>query len=71
MPTTRFQAASISKSVAAAAALHFAEKGKIGLDHNVNDYLQSWKVIEEEPHLGGALPEEGSEWAQCGVVGWA
>src|SRR5215472_2715814 len=43
-PETPFQAASISKSVAAAAALHFVEEGKIDLDSNVNDYLKSWKV---------------------------
>jgi len=47
-PTTRFQAASISKSVAAAAALHFVEEGKIDLDRNVNDYLKSWKVPEND-----------------------
>lgn len=45
---TRFQAASISKSVAAAAALHFVEGGKIDLDRNVNDYLKSWKVPDND-----------------------
>jgi CubicO group peptidase (beta-lactamase class C family) len=47
-PGTRFQAASISKSVAAAAVLHFVEKGKIDLDRNVNDYLKSWNLPENE-----------------------
>ena len=47
-PETRFQAASISKPVAAAAALHFVEEGKLELDRNVNDYLNSWKVPENE-----------------------
>jgi CubicO group peptidase (beta-lactamase class C family) len=47
-PDTRFQAASISKSVSAAAALHFVEKGKIDLDRNVNDYLKSWKVPDND-----------------------
>jgi CubicO group peptidase (beta-lactamase class C family) len=47
-PDTRFQAASISKSVAAAAALHFVEEGKIDLDRNVNDYLKSWKVPDND-----------------------
>ena len=47
-PDTRFQAASISKSVAAAAALHFVEEGKIELDRNVNDYLKSWKVPDND-----------------------
>jgi CubicO group peptidase (beta-lactamase class C family) len=45
---TRFQAASISKAVAAAAALHFVEEGKLELDRNVNDYLKSWKVPEND-----------------------
>ena len=47
-PETRFQAASISKPVTAAAALHFVEEGKIELDRNVNDYLKSWKVPEND-----------------------
>jgi CubicO group peptidase (beta-lactamase class C family) len=47
-PDTRFQAASISKSVAATALLHFAEKGKIDLGRNVNDYLKSWKVPDND-----------------------
>jgi len=47
-PDTRFQAASISKSVTAAAALHFVEEGKIDLDRNVNDYLKSWKVPDND-----------------------
>jgi len=46
--STRFQAASISKSVAAAAALHFVEEGKIDLDRNVNDYLKSWQVPDND-----------------------
>jgi len=45
---TRFQAASISKPVAAAAALHFVEERRIDLDRNVNDYLKSWKVPEND-----------------------
>jgi len=45
---TRFQAASISKSVAATAALHSVEEGKIDLDRNVNDYLKSWKVPDND-----------------------
>lgn len=46
--STRFQAASISKSVAATAALHFVEAGKIDLDRNVNDYLKSWKIPDNQ-----------------------
>jgi CubicO group peptidase (beta-lactamase class C family) len=41
---TRFQAASISKPVAAAAALRLVADGRLELDADVNSYLTSWKV---------------------------
>ena len=40
-PKTLFQAGSISKPVAAAAALSMVEAGKLSLDQNVNDQLKS------------------------------
>lgn len=43
-----FQAASISKPVAAVAALHLVEKGKLSLDKNINHFLKSWKLPENE-----------------------
>ena len=43
---TLFQAASISKPVAAAAMLSMADEGLIDLDTNVNTYLTSWQVPE-------------------------
>jgi CubicO group peptidase (beta-lactamase class C family) len=43
-PETLFQAASISKPVAALAVLQFVEAGKISLDGDVNQYLKSWQV---------------------------
>ncbi|HEY0809853.1 MAG TPA: serine hydrolase domain-containing protein, partial [Longimicrobiales bacterium] len=43
-PTTLFQAGSISKPVAAIAALQLVESGRLSLDENVNDKLKSWKV---------------------------
>jgi CubicO group peptidase (beta-lactamase class C family) len=43
-PETLFQAASISKPVAALAALHFIERGILSMDGDVNDKLISWKV---------------------------
>lgn len=41
---TLFQAASISKPVAATAALRLVEEGRLSLDEPVNDRLTSWKI---------------------------
>jgi len=41
---TRFQAASISKPVAALAALRLVAAGKLSLDEDVNAKLASWKI---------------------------
>jgi CubicO group peptidase (beta-lactamase class C family) len=45
---TVFQAGSISKPVAAAAALHLVEEGKLSLDQDVNQKLVSWKLPEND-----------------------
>ncbi|PQA91176.1 hypothetical protein B0A69_18140 [Chryseobacterium shigense] len=45
---TLFQAASMSKPVTAYAALTEVEAGKINPDADVNSYLKSWKVPENE-----------------------
>ncbi|SPF50350.1 Beta-lactamase [Candidatus Sulfopaludibacter sp. SbA4] len=45
---TLFQAASISKHVAAMVALHVVDEGKLSLDEDVNLKLRSWKVPENE-----------------------
>jgi CubicO group peptidase (beta-lactamase class C family) len=45
---TLFLAGSISKPVAAAGALALVEQGKLKLDDDVNSYLKSWKVPENE-----------------------
>ncbi|MCI0485209.1 MAG: serine hydrolase [Blastocatellia bacterium] len=44
---TLFQAASISKPVAAMGALTFVEKGKLNLDGDVNEKLVLWKVPDK------------------------
>ncbi|GGA76524.1 hypothetical protein GCM10011521_13450 [Arenimonas soli] len=43
-PETVFTGASLSKPLAAVTALQLVEKGKIGLDDDVNRHLVSWKV---------------------------
>ena len=45
---TLFQAGSISKPVAATAALALVEKGRLSLDEDVNQKLKTWKVPENE-----------------------
>lgn len=45
---TIFQAASTSKLVTAVLALQFVERGDIDLDTDVNDYLKSWRVKDNE-----------------------
>ena len=45
---TRFQAASISKPVAAAAVLALVSRGRLSLDGPVNDHLTSWKLPASE-----------------------
>jgi CubicO group peptidase (beta-lactamase class C family) len=47
-PNTLFQAGSISKPVAALAVLKRVDAGSLDLDRNVNDYLKSWKLPDNE-----------------------
>ena len=47
-PTTLFQAASISKPVAATAMLRLVESSMLELDTDVNQYLTSWKVPDNQ-----------------------
>ena len=43
-PQTLFQAASMSKALAAAAALRLVEQGRLDLDGDVNGRLRGWSV---------------------------
>lgn len=45
---TLFQAASISKPVTALAVLRLVQSGKLDLDTDVNRYLKTWKVPDNE-----------------------
>ncbi len=45
---TLFQAASISKPVTAAGSLVFVQDGSISLDEDVNTWLESWKIPEND-----------------------
>jgi len=53
LPDTLFQAASISKSLTALAALRLVANGQLALDLDVNQQLRSWQVPE---YGGGAEP---------------
>lgn len=45
---TLFQAGSISKPIAALAALQLTSEGKVQLNLDINKYLKSWKIKENE-----------------------
>jgi CubicO group peptidase (beta-lactamase class C family) len=47
-PDTLFQAGSISKPIAALAALQRVDAGTLDLDRNVNDYLKTWHLPDNE-----------------------
>jgi CubicO group peptidase (beta-lactamase class C family) len=49
---TLFQAGSISKPVAALAALRLVEQGKLSLDADINTYLTSWKLPASDAAKG-------------------
>src|SRR5438552_9500543 len=49
--STLFQAQSISKSIAATAALCLVDAGQLSLDEDINTYLKSWKVPENRLQL--------------------
>ncbi len=56
--STLFQAASISKPVAAMGALVLVEDGKLSLDGDINKYLKGWKVPANELTAKGPVTLE-------------
>ena len=52
---TMFQAGSISKPIAALAALKLVQDGKLSLDADVNTYLTTWKVPADPVAAGKAI----------------
>lgn len=63
---TRFQAASISKPVAALAALELVEQGRLQLDEPVNARLVSWKIPENDQTQQAAVT---LRWLLCHGAG--
>lgn len=55
-PDTRFQAASISKTIAAIMALRLVEQGLLALDGNINDSMTSWQL----PRPTGITPDHAT-----------
>lgn len=47
-PKTLFQAGSVSKPITALGALSLVQRGILDLDENVNSYLKSWSVSDNE-----------------------
>jgi CubicO group peptidase (beta-lactamase class C family) len=54
--TTLYQAASLSKTVAAVAALRLVQQGRLDLDRDVNADLVSWRVPADDRTRGGGPP---------------
>ena len=69
-PETLFQAASISKPVAALAALTLVEDGSVILDAPVNAFLTTWKVPENEFTADSTVTLRGLLAHTAGLTVW-
>ncbi|MXW65610.1 MAG: beta-lactamase family protein [Gemmatimonadales bacterium] len=69
-PNTLFQAASISKPVAALAALRLVESGRVDLDGDVNAHLTSWQVPGNEFTEQAPVTLRGLLTHRAGLTVW-
>jgi len=69
-PNTLFQAASISKPIAALAVLELVDDGRVDLDTDVNRYLTSWHVPENEFTTGAKVTLRGILTHRAGLSVW-
>jgi CubicO group peptidase (beta-lactamase class C family) len=67
---TRFQAASISKPVAAMTALRMVVRGELNLDEDINSKLKSWKLPANDWHKPVTLRQLLSHTAGLTVHGF-
>jgi CubicO group peptidase (beta-lactamase class C family) len=67
---TLFQAASVSKPVAAVAAMRLVQDGRLGLDDDVNRYLRSWHLPPGRDGRGVTLRQLLSHSAGVGIHGF-
>ncbi|NNM32424.1 MAG: serine hydrolase [Gemmatimonadetes bacterium] len=68
--TTLFQAASISKPVAALGALRLVEEGRLSLDGPVNEALVGWQVPDSELTRDSAVSLRGLLTHTAGMTVW-
>ncbi|MEX2470931.1 MAG: serine hydrolase domain-containing protein, partial [Gemmatimonadota bacterium] len=68
--TTLFQAASISKPVAALGAMSLVEEGALELDDPVNEHLTSWRVPENGFTADSAVTLRGILSHTAGLTVW-
>ena len=68
--TTLFQAASISKPVAALGALKLVEEGRLALDAEINEFLAGWQVPASEFTRDSVVTLRGLLTHTAGMTVW-